>query len=184
MRQTLSKRTPFFFIPLKDVLPNLRHLPLQLLILMSLDVYSKPFLPHALILCEAKIFKKLYNQVKSAPDTLWVIMSPLLVPSLSIFCLWHRNSNSSLTDKKKKKKTQRCQCEGRIHGLHNAAVPAASRISRESWKRQRLQALGICIFFPGAFLERMTHLWGDIYSFDSCLNSAASYATVLWVMNI
>lgn len=39
-------------------------------------------------------------------------------------------------------------------------------------------------FFPGAFLERMTHLRGDIYSFDSCLNSATSYATVMWLMNI
>jgi hypothetical protein len=49
-----------------------------------------------------------------------------------------------------KKKTWQYQLEGSVHGLHNTVVPTASRISRESWKRQGLELCAFA-FFPGAF---------------------------------
>lgn len=50
--------------------------------------------------------------------------------------------------------------------------------------RDRGPELWVFAFLPGAFWERMTHMCEDIYSFDSCLNAATSYATVTWIMNI
>lgn len=132
------KELHFLFILFKGIVPSVRYMALQLLILMSLHAYANPFLPNSLMLCEAKIFKKLSNQVKSTPRCPVGDNVTIAVPSLSIFSLWHRNSNSFLTDKKKKE-TQWCQCEGRIQGLHNTAVSAASRISRDPWERERLQ---------------------------------------------
>lgn len=65
-----------------------------------------------------------------------------------------------------------------------AAVLTASKILREIWKKQQLPRLCAFAFFPVAFWGRVTHMRGDIYSFDSCLNAAASYASVTWIMNI
>lgn len=109
---------------------------------------------------------------------LWVLISLLCAPPPPC----HQISNTSGIIRGGK--PHNVLMRGRTHGGHKAAVLTASIILRKSWKKQQLSKLCAFAFFPVAFWEGVTHMWGDIYSFDSCLNAAPSYASVTWIMNI